>query len=201
MKILIVAPVIWPFQSPRSFRSTELAKELARNHQVTLFSNTRGADYSEFEKEFGLDVKPFKQLKFIKKHAVHNEKNTFLNKVFNKLFRKVLNFPNIEFLWNIPKSLKNESGYDILISIAYPYPVHFGVARAKKKNPNLTQTWIADCGDPFAGEQEGRLKNPFYYKMIEKWFCLQPDYITIPIKEAITSYLSICHHKLKVIPI
>lgn len=88
----------------------------------------------------------------------------------------------------------------MLISIAYPYPVHFGVVKSIKQNKNLTKVWIADCGDPFAGEAEGRFSRPFYYKMIEKWFCKVPDYITIPIKEAKPAYNFICQRKIKVIP-
>ena len=97
-------------------------------------------------------------------------------------------------------ALKNENGYDVLISIAYPFPVHFGVARALNKNKSLTKIWIADCGDPFTGGKETRFKTPFYYKIIEKNFCKRPDFITIPIKEAKSAYPNLCQHKLKVIP-
>ena len=59
MKILIVTQHIFPIQSPRSIRSTELIKELARRgHSVTVYAVLGKYDYAEFQRETGIRVKP-----------------------------------------------------------------------------------------------------------------------------------------------
>lgn len=194
-KILIVTKFFHPDITPRAFRAYELAKELARQgNDVTVLTTERDFDYSDIEREHNLKINA----------TVKNEPKQLAGGGLKRVIRFGLNhfflYPFIRLSRNIKNSLKKESGYDLLISVAYPYPVHFGVARAKKKNPHLTKTWVADCGDPFSGEQEGRLKQPFYYKTIENWFCKQPDFITIPIEEAKPAYPSLCQDKLRVIP-
>src|SRR5690606_19247163 len=62
------------------------------------------------------------------------------------------------------------------------------------------QTWIADCGDPFMGQENDTFKYPFYFKYIEKWFCKKADYLSIPIKTAISAYYPEFHNKIRVIP-
>ena len=51
MKILIITQAFYPGISPRSFRATELAKELARQgDDVTVYAELRDFNYSEFTK-------------------------------------------------------------------------------------------------------------------------------------------------------
>ncbi|MBQ1654853.1 MAG: hypothetical protein II060_13815, partial [Bacteroidales bacterium] len=58
MKILVITQHIFPIQTPRSIRSTELIKELARRgHDVTVYAVLGKYDYSSFEKETGIKVK------------------------------------------------------------------------------------------------------------------------------------------------
>lgn len=195
MKILIVTKFFHPDITPRAFRAFELAKEFSRQgHEVNVLTTKRQFDYTKIENQYGFRVRA----------TVKNEpkqiKGDGLFRVFRFGLQHFFIYPFILLSKHFKKSLLNEIGFDLLISIAHPYPVHFGVALAQKRNKNLTKTWIADCGDPFAGEQEGRLKYPFYYKIIEKWFCKKPDFITIPINEAKTAYPYICQNKLRVIP-
>lgn len=198
MKILIVAPVIYPFQSPRSFRATELAKELAKEHEVTVMSNTIGADYSEFQNKYNLKVKPFKKLNFVKKHSYFKERYSFFNKILIRLFRRCLYFPNIEFLWKVPSSLKRETNYDLLISIGAPHSIHWGCRKAISKNPSLCKKWIADCGDPY---MFNKFENPpLYFANLEKQFMQKADYITVPIDEAKNAYYPEFRNKIHVIP-
>ena len=52
MNILIVSGDFFPNNSPRSFRTTELVKELAnRGNEVTLYIPKVDFDYSEFIKK------------------------------------------------------------------------------------------------------------------------------------------------------
>ena len=62
MKILIVSRSFYPLNTPRSFRTTELAKEFIRlGHEVVLCIPESDFDYSEFVKEFPLFIKYYKQ--------------------------------------------------------------------------------------------------------------------------------------------
>jgi hypothetical protein len=64
-----------------------------------------------------------------------------------------------------------ESGYDLLISIAAPHSIHWGIAWARKDGSPIAGIWIADCGDPFMGKENDTFRPPFYFRYLEKWFC------------------------------
>jgi hypothetical protein len=117
-----------------------------------------------------------------------------------KLFGKLLEYPDIEFMWKVLPVIKNEgSNTDVLISIGVPYPIHWGCAWAKKKYPKIfPKCWISDCGDPFMGNQAAK---PLpYFKCFEKWWGRSTDYITIPIEEARVGYYPEVQDKIRVIP-
>ncbi len=196
IKILIVTKFFYPEITPRAFRAYELAREFSnQGHKVEVLTTKRDFNYSDLEEACGFKVKA----------TVNNEPREIQGQGFKRVLRYAL-----LYLFQIPYSflifyfkkalLQEQSQYDMLISIAYPFPVHFGTALALKKNKTLTKLWIADCGDPFVGSQHGRLPYPFYYKWIEKWFCKKVDYITVPIKEAIPAYPKKYQYKIKVIP-
>lgn len=195
-KILICSVSYFPKISPRSFRATELSKELARQgHSVTVLTNKRDYNYESFEKEHNIRVEDFV---FSKWHEMKNQ--NLIIKVVRVLLQSLFIYPDIRLTVLLKKALKTHSHYDLLISIAVPYPVHWGVALAQKNNPNLCSTWVADCGDPFLGNKEQRIKYPFYFRFVENWFCKKPNYITIPIIEAKKAYPSICQDKIRIIP-
>ncbi len=195
-RILIVSRAFYPTIAPRSFRATELAKELARQgHNVTVLTHKHQFDYNEFEKTHHLRTEDFVKGKW----SIINGKNIFI-KGLQFLLNYFFLFPDIQLSPLLKKHLQNKSGYDLLISIAVPYPVHWGVALAKKKNTKLCKVWIADCGDPFMGNKEQIFKHPFYFKYVENWFCKRADYLTVPIKEAVNAFPDFCKHKIKVIP-
>ena len=57
-KIVIIAKVIFPIHSPRSFRTTELAKELARKgHKFVLYAALGDYNYKDFEQQHKLRIK------------------------------------------------------------------------------------------------------------------------------------------------
>ena len=74
----------------------------------------------------------------------------------------------------------HETGYDLLISVAVPYPIHWGIARIRTKGNKMGKIWVADCGDPYYGCKTDSFKKMFYFKYIEKWFCRKTDYISVP---------------------
>lgn len=199
MKILIIAHVIYPFQSPRSFRATELAKEFAlAGNDVTIYGNNGDFNYKDFETTHSLKVKGYKKLFFVKKNSSKEEKYNLFEKILIKLFRRRLQYPNVEYLFSIKDSLKNEKEFDLLISIGAPHSIHWGVAWALRENPDLTRIWVADCGDPFMGN---KFENPpFYFKYLEKWFCKKVDHITVPIEQAKYAYYEEFRNKITIIP-
>lgn len=198
-KILIVSHLIYPNQCPRSYRTTELALELARlGHDVTLFAALGNYDYSLFGNKYELKIKDLGKLRFEPESSDGQRKCNIIDRALSLLLGRILLYPSIELMWKIPKALRNENGYDQLISIAFPFPIHFGCAKAIVNNRNLTRQWIADCGDPFMGNRF--VKYPFYFKFVEKWFCRLADYITVPTDNIIPAYYKEFNSKIRVIP-
>jgi hypothetical protein len=194
-RILIVTRYFHPDITPRAFRAYELAKEFSRQgHDVTVLTTKREFDYSYIEQRFGFCVQA------IAKSEPYLIQGDGLKRVIRFILRWLFLYPFISLTKSFEKALKHEAGYDLLISIANPFPVHFGVALAKKKNKALCKTWVADCGDPFVGSGTARLPAPFYFHWLERWFCKKADYISIPIDEAKQAYPLEYQNKLRVIP-
>ncbi|MCH6574208.1 MAG: glycosyltransferase [Bacteroidetes bacterium] len=194
-RILIVTRFFHPDITPRAFRAYELAKEFSRQgHDVTVLTTKREFDYSYIEQRFGFCVQA------IVKSEPDQIQGDGLKRVIRFILQWLFLYPSILLTGSFKKSLKHEAGYDLLISIAYPFPVHFGVALAKKKNKALCKTWVADCGDPFVGVGTARLPAPFYFHWLERWFCKKPDYISVPIDEAKPAFPLEYQNKIRVIP-
>lgn len=201
-KILIISQTIFPAQYPRSYRASELAKELARQgYEVVLYAVLGDYDYSNFEIENNLKVKNIGKMCFAKLNSINSGNRTFIDKALGKLFNRALEFPDIELMFKIPAILKKEKNIDLLISVAMPHPIHWGCALASDLLKNkFPKVWIADCGDPYMGNKFRKNKPFFYFKYLEKWFCRKADFITIPIEGAREGYYPEFHNKIKIIP-
>ncbi len=200
-KILIVSRSFYPENSPRSFRTTELAKEFVRQGSLVTVLTPRSKEHQKFEQNYGVKVKDLGQPKW-KPVKLKGSGISFLIRRAIKRFSGLLfEYPNIELMGMVKNALQKENGYDVLISIAVPYPVHWGVAKIWSKNSkkNPAKKWIADCGDPFMGQENDSFKRPFYFSRVEKWFMRKADYITVPTKGAIQAYYPEFHSKIKVI--
>jgi hypothetical protein len=123
-----------------------------------------------------------------------------LARAFSRLLSLAFEYPSIELIFLVSKALSKEHGYDLLISIAVPYPVHWGVAKAWKKKQQIAQKWVADCGDPYMGNTIDSFRKWFYFGWVEKWFMRKVDFITIPIESARNAYYREFHNKIKIIP-
>ena len=201
MKILIITQHIFPIQTPRSIRSTELIKELARRgHEVTVYAVLGKYNYTNFEREYGINVKNIPiRWELYPNNSDGSGKRVFFDKVTAKLFCK-LEFPLMEFYYKIPDIIKSEKIFDVLISISDPHHIHWGCASAKKQYPSkFPKRWIADCGDPFMknGTSKDHLK---FFAKYERQFCEACDYITVPIEKAIEAYYPEYRDKIRVIP-
>ena len=202
MKILIISRSIYPSSFPRAIRATELAKEFARQgHDVTLYGELGQFNYTCYENKNCLKIKNIGKLLFSTCTSDGISNTNIISKVLTKLFKRIIEFPDIELMFKMPKIIKLEKNVDLLISIALPYPIHWGCALAKSLNRNtFPKLWVADCGDPYMGNMVKTKPPFFYFKYIEKWFCRQTDYIAVPVVEALNAYYSEFRKKIVVIP-
>src|SRR5690554_4742849 len=133
-RIVIVSRSTYPMSYPRSLRTHELARELSRQgHAVTLYVLTGNYDYSDYESDTGVKVKPLGKTKFFDFEPDRGLKQSFVSKVFGRVLGRFLEFPDIELMAKAYTAVKKENNIDLLISIAVPYPLHWGVALAKSK--------------------------------------------------------------------
>lgn len=186
--------------APRPLRATELAKELARQgHTVTVYSYLGTYDYSDFEKKNNINIKNLGS--FFNPHSYINRKTKNISGWKRKIIyfiNKLFEFPDIVISKAVYKALKNETPH-MLITIAVPYPIHWGAALAKKYNTNLRNiTWVSDCGDPYMGSP--MTWHPFYFKYIEKFWCRKTDFISVPVEQAKEGYYEEFRNKIRVIP-
>lgn len=199
MKILIISRNSFPKQSPRAFRTTELSEQLVKmGHSVTLYTVQGKYDYSSYSKETGIVMKNIKT-----RHSVGSNdgsgKNGLTGRVLKKLFGRLLYYPDIEFAFLMKGILKAETGVDLLITIAQPHSIHWGVGFAKRNlGDKFPKKWIADCGDPFCGSPFS--KWPKYMRYFERKWCSEVDYITVPTENSKAAYFKEYQDKLRVIP-
>ena len=127
-KILILSSCFYPNISPRSFRTTELAKELARlGHHVTLYIRKENYDYEKISNEYGITIKDYGKFYLKKINISGGWFELFLRRAINRILLQLIEYPDIEFFFKTINILRNESGYDIMISIAMTHPNAFSL--------------------------------------------------------------------------
>lgn len=202
LNILIISRIIFPANSPRAFRTTELATELARQgHLVTLYAVLGKYDYTKYEKETGVKVRNIGKMRFATSDSDGQSRYTLLDKILYHSLHRLIEFPDIEFIFKVPGIIKKEKGTDMLITIAFPHPIHWGAALARKRisYKEFPKTWISDCGDPYMGDSINK-KKFLYFRYVEKCWCKNTDFITIPLEEGKDGYYREFHPKIKIIP-
>ncbi|WP_375585613.1 glycosyltransferase [Cyclobacterium xiamenense] len=202
--ILIVTHGFYPEQSPRSFRATELAKEFCRQgHRVTVIAPYREAT-ATLATACGFEYKSLGRLTW----SIFNFRSLgfvgrLYNKGVNRLLPLLLEYPMMELFFKVRKALKKErTPYDLLISIAVPYAIHWGVASNWRKDNSrkMARVWVADCGDPYCLQENDTFRPPVYFRWVEKWFMRKADFISIPTEQSIAGYFPEFHPKMRVIP-
>jgi hypothetical protein len=182
-----------------------LAKELARQgHEVTVLT-PKQQEHIDFAKKHNLNIIDLGGAKWKAIDLREKGLNLKLKRVFRRLFQLALHYPELEYTFLVKKAIQDlkQKGrkFDLLISIAVPFTIHWGVALTWENNSSdIAKTWVADCGDPFMGAENDTFKPFFYFKYVEKWFCKKVDYLTVPVTTAIDAYYSEFHHKIQVIP-
>jgi glycosyltransferase involved in cell wall biosynthesis len=201
VKIVILTMYFYPHRGPRSFRATELAIELARRgNEVIVYALTGKFNYDEFQESNHLKVKSFGKCITGLDHSDGYCRNNIIDRVLTKTLKKIIEYPLIELTLKVPPIFKKEKNIDLLITIAFPHTIHWGAAIARKcHKSSFASTWISDCGDPYMGNSIEKNKF-FYFKYVEKFWCQNTDYISVPIDEAIPAYYPEFRSKIKVIP-
>jgi hypothetical protein len=188
--------------SPRSFRTTELVKEFARSgHNVTLLTPKNKDSHPEFEQEHGVKIKDLGKSSLPRPDiSTGSSIGILFKRVLRRGLYQLFEYPDIQWMFKTKTALEKESGYDLLISIAVPHPIHWGVAKAWREKNSIARTWVADCGDPYMGARLDTFNKLFYFKYFEKDFCRKADFITVPIEEAKEGYYPEFRDKIRVIP-
>jgi len=200
-KILIVAATFYPFNSPRANRTTELAKEFSKQgHDVTVITPKNDADHLPFEKKHRLTIKDLGTRRFNVLSVNGNRFKSLFGRIINRLLNLFFEYPDIELTYMVKRALKNEHGYDLLVSIAVPHPVHWGVAATRLKSHPIAKVWVADCGDPYMLNRLDSFNKLFYFKFFERKFCAKADFITVPTEQSKEGYFPQFHTKIEVIP-
>lgn len=200
MQILIISAVFYPQKSPRSFRTTELVKELVRKkHNVTLITVTTTANIDAFTKQcpcniIKMDVRA-NQLFDASRGMLFMKK---IKQLLNRGVQWLFDYPDSTLMFKVLRKLQGLQGFDLMISVAAPHAIHWGVALASKKN-KISNIWVADCGDPYMGLELEKIKKPFYFSWLEKWVFRRTDYITVPFEGAKKAYFSEFQSKIRVI--
>lgn len=192
---------MFPHNSPRSFRATELAIGFAKKgFDVTIYSVLGQYDYTNFESDYNVKVRNLGKSYFGNVDSSGKSRRTFVNRALSRIFYNIIDYPRVEFFFKTIKALKKEDKIDYLITIAHPFGNHWGAAYYKKYiNNNLFKVWTSDCGDPFMGDPDvNRWK--LFLKPIEKFWCKQTDFITIPIESGKDGYYQEFREKIRIIP-
>ena len=199
-KILIVTAVFHPVNSPRANRATELTKEFSRQgHEVTVLTPKNNQYHPSFEKKYGVTIRHLGNTKWKTVAIKGKGLRRLIERAMVRFPNLLFEYPEVELVKLVKQALKKEDGYDLMISVAVPYPVHWGVAAARSKQHRIARVWVADCGDPYVGQENDTFNKPFYFKYVEKWFCRKADFLSVPTVGAIQGYFPEFHEKTRVI--
>ena len=199
-RYLIVSQAFYPGNSPRANRTTELAKELGRQGQQVTVLTPHHPEQAALAREFGMGLLDLGSGRWPEIPIVWRGKTNLALRAIRRVLWKFFSYPEIETSLRIFQRLPADQEYDCIISIAAPHAVHWGVAWRLGRNRGSRATWIADCGDPFMGQENDSFSPAFYFRWVEKAFCRRADWITVPTEGAKDGYYPEFRDKLKVIP-
>lgn len=207
-KILIITRAFYPNQTPRANRATELAKEFSRQGYEVTVAHPGNIGIEPIPSFSNITYLSFGNLNW-KTIIPYKEGGGILRRILNKLLITapgfLFQYPSIEIFFRLKSFLKGlKSRYDILISIANPHEIHWAIGQVWSNNSsdNCAKLWVADCGDPFMGQENNRfsLRTPFYFGYVEKYWSRKVDYISIPIEKGKKGYYKEFYNKIRIIP-
>ncbi|MEC7838953.1 MAG: glycosyltransferase family 4 protein [Chlamydiota bacterium] len=200
MRILIISTFFPPLNSIASLRPHSWAKEWSQQgHEVTVLTTKKNQEPS-LELKFSntsfqvIEVETKSKLNTLKNKTKSTQKPSILRKLFEWTRNRYgiynsCRMPDLTDKWIKPAiaATNKYDDWDIVISTAGPYTVHF-VAHALKKN-GKAKFWIADYRDPWSDSfvYPGVFPLNILEKMIERYLMKSADMITTvsdPLKEA-----------------
>lgn len=202
MEILLVTGHFEPEIHPRSFRATEIAKELvSRGHNVKVITlrEIEGCNYPLLEKSLSIEIENLGVYRSSKDLGGYKTTGYVKSSLY-KYFRFYTGGRLFMNAWRIVKVISTDIEYDYVISFSNPFDCHLGIALAKRFGKFSGNTkLIADYGDPFSSSSQEAKAN--YFKSIEKWVLKWFSVITIPFEGARAAYSAVTtHEKIRIIP-
>ncbi len=207
-KILMVSDACYPELSPRAFRTTELARELAREgHRVTLLIPNRQVFRDDPLQADGLRVIFADGTVEGRGGSAVARRNKSIRRFIPKFAQRwILYFYCHEFFAKYNPGIFRrlvalDEPFDAVLSISYPAAIHRAVSRAMRRNPNLRHAvTIAEFSDPpFRGDVAPNVF-PAYYLILKCWG-RRFDYFTIPVEKALDCYTPYkSRERIKIIP-
>lgn len=206
--ILIVSGACYPELTPRAFRTTELARQLARRgHRVTLLLPNRAIFHEHPLREEGLEVIFASGPVEGAEGSAVSRRNGRLRRFMPEIVQKAVLYFYCHELWakydpGLCARLAELRGpFDAVLSISYPAAVHLAVARAMRRNPVLRRAvTIAEFSDPpFRGDVAQNVF-PGYYLWLKRWGRLF-DWFAVPVEKALPCYTPYMDRsRIRVIP-
>ena len=209
MRIAIVTSAFTPVNTPRAYRSAELAKEFSKEgHQVVVYNaiTVVGYNYNELKSKckfelINLDVMNLPTENYSRSSITNFKSFKYLN-ILNTVKRYSYFLTTntwLFFLNRLNRSLSFDGNFDFLISIGLPFHIHWAVSSKIVKGKNRFGTTVADYGDPFSGNKGSPVA--FYFRIIEKKVLSRFDYISVPIPAAVETFSRFkSADRIKVIP-
>ncbi|MBQ0087066.1 MAG: hypothetical protein KBS72_05230, partial [Bacteroidales bacterium] len=139
MKITIASSCFYPDVHPRSFRSTELAKEFARmghNVSVVFFVNHHDFNYDEFGDKYNLSLIPVDVFSATRVADVANHRKTYAFKLKRFLIEYFIDgyfFKYSRQICNTFMRLNCIEEADLIITMSTPFSIHYGLYKYFKK--------------------------------------------------------------------
>ena len=198
MNILIISGIFYPEQTPRTYRTSELAIQFAKlGHKVKIIVPGGDYDFQEYSKNNNITVQTYKPVNYQKRFS----RIPLVQKVVSRLSNILFNYPHITIINHLKEVLlKENKDYDLLVTIAAPHSVHWTLGLMYRNGIRFAKTWIADCGDPFMKNATEKIKPPFYFGWLEKLWCRSCDFITVPTDTSFQGYYPEFKNKIRVIP-
>lgn len=198
MKIIIVSGIFYPEQTPRTYRTSELAIQLAKyGHDVKLLVPGGDFDAEAYSVKYNVKVETFKPVNYNSNFT----KSKFINRNLTRFLDYFFAYPHVTIVQHLYPILANQKdNFDLLISIAAPHAVHWTIGLLLRNKKKIADKWVADCGDPFMLNAVVNHSPPFYFNYLEKLWCNLCDYITVPTDKSYLGYYPKFRDKIKVIP-
>lgn len=174
MRLLLLTPYFHPYQNPRAYRWTAIAKEWARQGWEVHVVCSHHPDILKTAQWEGICLHPAgfnsaKELAYsvFKKMPRRGEnspgKSSPFPALLNNLLLRPWYWPDDAWLWIRPARRKalhlmQTQRFDALVSVSLPFSAHWAAKGLK------ASTWLADIGDPFSLQTAHTLNNHLFYR-------------------------------------